>query len=157
MRDSLFDITELARQVANLIRLGTIEEADYSKALVRVRSGDQLTGWIPWLTRRASFDADWWAPEIGEQVVILSPCGDPMQAVVLPAIHQSAHPAPADRETVRKVTFADGAWCSYDREVNQLSFYTPGDITIKADGEIRIRSGGEMWLDAAHIHLNEGG
>ncbi len=152
-----FEITELSRLLANLIRIGTIEEADYRKALVRVSSGEMLTGWIPWITRRASFDADWWAPEIGEQVVLLSPVGDPVQAVVLPAIYQAEHPAPESRETIQKITFADGAWCSYDRAAKKLHFHTPGDIEIDAGGEIRIRSGGEMWLDGSHIHLNEGG
>ncbi len=152
-----FEITELSRLLANMIRIGTIEKTDYQKALVRVRSGEMLTGWIPWITRRASFDSDWWAPEIGEQVVLLAPCGDPMQAVVLPAIYQQKHPALENRETIQKVTFADGAWCSYDRAAKKLSFHTPGDIEIDAGGEIRIRATGQMWLDAEHIHWNLGG
>jgi len=152
-----YDITELYRLLANLIRIGTIEEADYKKALVRVKSGEQLTGWIPWITRRASKDSDWWAPEIGEQVILLAPCGDPVQAVALPSIYQDKHPSPEDRETIQKVTFDDGAWCSYDREAKKMSFYTPGDIEINAGGEVKIKAVGNMWLDAAHIHWNLGG
>ena len=149
-----FEISELSRLLANLIRIGTIEEADYQNALVRVKSGEQLTGWIPWITRRASKDADWWAPEIGEQVILLSPCGDPAQAVALPAIYQEKHPPSESRETIQKVTFDDGAWCSYDRKAKRMSFFTPGDIEIRANGKIDITASANVTIIGAQVHFN---
>ncbi|MBF0445091.1 MAG: phage baseplate assembly protein V [Magnetococcales bacterium] len=131
MSDS-YDISELYRLLDNLIRIGTIKEADYIKALVRVESGEQLTGWIPWLTRRASKDVDWWAPEVGEQVVILSPGGDPAQGVVLPSLYQTLHSPPANLETVRRVEFDDGAWVEYDRAAKILNVYTAGQVIVTA-------------------------
>ncbi|MEE9357245.1 hypothetical protein [Candidatus Vondammii sp. HM_W22] len=39
-----YELAEIERRLANLIRLGTVEQADYDKARVRVRSGELLTG-----------------------------------------------------------------------------------------------------------------
>jgi len=89
-----FQATELDRRLANIVRLGTVEQADYAKARIRVRCGDMLTGWLPWLTTRAGKDITWWAPDIGEQVVVLSPSGEPAQGVVLFAVYQNSSPQP---------------------------------------------------------------
>ena len=49
----LLDVIDLARRLANLLRLGTIEQVDHPAARVRVRSGDIVTTWLPWFTWRA--------------------------------------------------------------------------------------------------------
>lgn len=155
MKDSVaWRLAELERRLDNVVRYGTVTAADYAAARVRVRSGDLETGWIPWLTRRASHDADWWAPEVGEQVVILSPCGDPGQATAVPAIYQSAHPAPDSVETRRRVAFGDGTVVVYDRAAKLLSIQCAGDIDITAAGNITITATGNFTVAAARIDLN---
>ena len=62
-------------------------------AKLKVKIGDITTDWLPWLTHRASNDTSWWAPEVGEQVIVLAPSGELHQAVIMPSIYQSAHPA----------------------------------------------------------------
>jgi phage baseplate assembly protein V len=144
-----FRLAELERRLDNLLRLGTVAAADYSGARVRVQSGELLTGWIPWLTRRAADDIDWWAPEVGEQVLLLSPCGDPAQAVCLPAIYQAARPAPETSPTVRTIRFADGMRISYDRRQSLLAVDCPGTANVSLSGDAVVQVGGAATVSAA--------
>lgn len=150
------ETTDLERRVANLLRLGQVHSADYGAARIRVVVGDAadpvghiLTDWIPWLTTRASKDRSWWAPEVGETVLLLAPGGEMPNAVALPAVFSNAAPAPADRETVHVVTYDDGATMMYDREAHKLSVYVPGDVLIEATGNVTIKG--------ARIDLNPDG
>lgn len=149
MRESVeFRLAEIERRLWNLLRLGVIADADYASARVKVQSGDLATGWIPWLTRRASHDIDWWAPEVGEQVLLLSPCGDPAQAVALPALYQSAHPAPEQSADVRQINFGDGTVVKYDRAAKKLSIECVGEIVVVADGDVSVQSGADVNIEA---------
>ncbi|WP_052465012.1 phage baseplate assembly protein V [Geoalkalibacter subterraneus] len=141
-----YRVSELERMVANLLRVGTVAELDAPAAKVRVKSGNLLTTWLPWLTRRASNDRDWWAPEVGEQVLLLAPCGDLAQGLVLPAIYQAAHPANGDRETVRRIDFADGGFVQYDRAAGQLHINTAGQTLIDVGGNADINVAGKTTL-----------
>jgi len=111
---------DVERRLANVITLGAIVAADYDNALVKVQAGDLITGWRPWLTRRASNDLDYWAPEVGEQVVLLSPGGEPEKAVVLPAIYQADHQSDLASPTVHRTTYSDGSVIEYDRGAHKL-------------------------------------
>lgn len=139
---------ETARQVANMIRPGVVSEADYAKAMVRVKAGDLHTGWLPWLTGRAGKDVTWWAPEIGEQVLILCPDGDPAQAVVLMAIYSTAQPPPADRPTIHVTRYEDGAEISYDREAHRLTATIPGDVALTATGAVTVKADGAINVES---------
>ena len=91
-----FELVEVDRRLANIVTLGSIAAVDVANAVAQVQIGGILTDWLPWLTARAGNDITWWAPEVGEQVVILSPSGDLAQGVVLPGLYQTAHPAPSN-------------------------------------------------------------
>jgi phage baseplate assembly protein V len=145
MTDLEYRVTELERRTANLLRIGIIVELDptgakaaallgypVSGGRVRVAIGKFTTSWLPWFTRRAGGDRDWWMPEVDEQVMVLSPMGDPFQGVVLPAINYSKAPAPADIETVKRVIFADNGKFEYDREKGKLTIIIPGEVDITA-------------------------
>ncbi|MGE4296937.1 MAG: phage baseplate assembly protein V [Desulfovibrionaceae bacterium] len=142
----LFRLAELERKLPNVVRVGTVEAADYPAARVRVRTGDIVTGWLPWLTVRAGMDRSWWAPEVGEQTVVLSPSGELAQGVVLFGLYRDAHPAIADVPTIHRVEYADGAFIEYDREQHILSAYVPGDIVAVADGNVAVTAGGDAGV-----------
>lgn len=126
-----FEIAELHRRLANLIRLGKVVEADYGAARVRVQIGELVSGWLPWLTGRASQDCTWWAPEIGEQVILLSPSGELAQGVVLMGLYQDNHPAPGDGPDKHTVTYHDGAIIEYDRGAHHLKAVLPDGATAE--------------------------
>lgn len=115
MNDDEFRIAELERLTANLLKVGTISAVDTAAARARVTVGEIVTAPLPWFTRRAGGDRDWWSPEPGEQVMVLSPCGDMAQGVVLPAIYHDGRPAPSNDGNVARIVFADGAVVEHDR------------------------------------------
>lgn len=149
-----YRLAELERRLNNILRLGTIAEADYPAARVKVASGALLTGWIPWLTRRAAGDSDWWAPEVGEQVLLLSPAGDPVQGLCLPAVYQQAHPATAAVETVRRIDFADGGLLQYDRATGEMTINVVGAANITVGGKTTLVSAGTVEIDGGSGQLN---
>lgn len=145
-------ISELARRLDNLIRPGLIEEVSAAAGRVRVRSGGLLSGWIPWLTHRAGGDRDWWAPEVGEQVLVLAPGGEPAAGIALPAIYQTAAPAPADRIGIRVIRFSDGCEISYDRDSHHLIVNLPGDGTAEITAAGGITLNGPVTINGDITH-----
>jgi phage baseplate assembly protein V len=143
---SAYDITELDRRVSNLIRFGTIAEADYALAKVRVRCGDILTGWLPWLTPRAGGNKTWDAPETGEQVVILSPSGELNQGLVFGSLFQALMPAPVATPEKHHTVYIDGAVLEYDRNAHHLSAILPAGATVQLTSSGGITINGNITL-----------
>ncbi len=143
-----YDLAELRRRVDNIVTLGVVDQVDAANALARVAVGTRSTGWRPWLTRRAGGDRDWWAPEPGEQVVVLSPSGDPEQAVILPALYSAGRPAPEGSADIRATVHDDGARDSYDRAAHLRLIDVPdgGAMTIRCAGV-------SLTLDASGLRL----
>jgi phage baseplate assembly protein V len=167
-----FDLSEITRRLYNLIRPGTIAQADHAAGKVRCQIGSILTTWLPWLTHRAGPDSTWHAPEIGEQVLILSPGGDFSQGFVLPAIYQNDHPQPETDPDLSKLVFSDGSFIEYDRAAHrytvaisntgaEIRLISAGKITLSADSDLTIEAGGQIDIEAsgnlnlkgAQIHL----
>ena len=145
------DTAELERSRANLVQLGTVAEADYATARVRVTLGALVTAWLPWLAVRAGGDRTWSAPEVGEQVAVLCPDGDPAGGIVLGAIYCNDHAAPANAATVARTTYADGAVVEYDRAAHRLSAALPSGATVNlvADGGMTINAQGGVTVNAS--------
>jgi phage baseplate assembly protein V len=146
MGDVLYRLTELERRMANMLRVGTVATLDESAAKVTIAIGEITTKPLPWLTRRAGEDRDWWAPEPGEQVMVLSPGGDLGQGVVLPAIYQNNYPAPANVKHKRRVEFADGGFFEYDRQAGKMTINVVGDAQIDIGGKADVTAEGKVTL-----------
>lgn len=133
-------LADIERRLSNVLLMGVIVDADYERALVKVAAGTLETGWLCWITTRAGNDIDYWAPEIGEQVMVMSPTGDVERGVVMPAIYQNKFPATDQRETLRRIRFSDGADFSYDREANKLNISLPQGATtaLVSEGGVEI-------------------
>lgn len=134
------NIADLARLIENLVRLGTIEEVQVSPPRVKVKSGNIVTAWRPWLSLRAGADREWDPPTVGEQVVLLSPSGLLAQGVVLTGIFSDLIAANGDREGLHRRTYRDGAVIEYDSIDHRLRALLPeGGITdITSPGGINI-------------------
>lgn len=137
------------RKLANIVRLGHVAALDEAGALVRVESGGITTDWLPWITARAGGDRTWHAPEVGEQVVILSPSGDTGQGVVLPSIYQTSSGAPATSKDKHRTQYSDGAYMEYDRAAHHYTISVPGGVgvtiicqtaTIQAATSVQVQS-----------------
>lgn len=141
-------LQDLERRLNNLLMVGTILEVDYAAARCRVGVGEIRTAWLKWFTNRASNDRSWWAPEVGEQVMVLSPSGELATGTVLPAIYQSAHPAPGNLATHRIDDYGDGTRVTYDRETSVLTIDCVGDIVINNAKSITINTGATLDITA---------
>lgn len=119
--NTLNNIQELARAIRNLIRSGVVTEVDTVKGLCRVQSGGIQTTWLNWLTTRAGRSRTWWAPSVGEQVLLLAIGGELDTAFVLPGIFSDDNPAPSASADSWHVAFPDGAVIEYEPEAGALT------------------------------------
>lgn len=144
-------VAMLERRVFRLLQPGEIELADYTATppLVRVRLDDRLSDWVPFVGGRAGNDKSWWPPEVGEQVMVLSPNGEALAAVALAALYHEGKAAPGDRSDVARLTFADGALFEYDRAANLLHVSVPGDVVLENTGDLTVTTGGDMQFTAS--------
>ncbi len=137
-----FEITELNRRVANMVRLGRVAAIDYEGSIprVRVRIEPLTTAWLPLLSLRAGGDKHWWPVELDEQVLVLSSSGELNQGVVLGSLHQQNFAAPANTTDVHRMTYSDGAVIEYDRVAHRLSAVLPAGATTRliSDGGVSI-------------------
>jgi len=116
----------------NLLRPGVISGVDHAKAKVKVRLGPEHTsGWLSYFARRAGNTITWDPPEVGEQVLVLSPGGELATGFVLTGIYSGSRPAPSNSgdQTIRR--FSDGLECSYDSKTNTLAVQREEGLTVK--------------------------
>lgn len=163
---------ELLRLIENLIRLGQIDQVDHGNPAadppqpprVRVKSGELLTAWVPWLTSRAGTTREWNPPTVGEQCVLFSPGGDTANAFAAPGLYQNAHPAPSNDPALIGRWYPDGTRIEYDHQANRLLIHCVGDIHLEVAGNLTAHVGGDMkatvagvaTVDAESIHHNGG-
>lgn len=154
MLDHSFAISELNRKLANIIRIGLVKEVDYEKAKVRVKIGEFLTDYLPWITSKAGKDRDWSPPDIDEQVMIFSPLGELSLGVVLGGIYQEKYPASENKRGINSVKIQDGTKFTYNKWKHHLEIEVVDKITLKA-GESSIEvTKSEIKLKADRINLN---
>lgn len=154
MLDHSFAISELSRKLANIIRIGIVKEVDYEKAKARVKIGEFLTDFLPWITSRAGEERSWLPPSINEQVVILSPLGELSLGVVLAGIYQQNYSAPENSEMINSLVFQDGTKLSYDKESKNLEISVVDKLIFKVGkSEIEMTKSG-IKLKAERIDLN---
>ncbi len=102
-----FEIAELHRRLANLVRVGQVAAIDYAGVVpkVRVAIGALTTAWLPLLCMRAGVDTSWWPVDVDEQVLVLSPSGD------LPQVNFPS----SGNQDVQCHTYQYGAAFTYDK------------------------------------------
>ncbi|MGS0740442.1 phage baseplate assembly protein V [Glaciimonas sp. GG7] len=124
------DISELFRLILNLIRLGTIAEIDHDTQRVRVRVGNNLTNWRPWITARAGTAQTWWPPSLGEQIILLSPEGDFENGVILSAVYSDQFAPPSTNPAHHTTRYSDGAIVQYDSATHALTATLPDGTSV---------------------------
>lgn len=119
--NTLANIQELARLLRNLIRTGVVVEVNTATGRCRVQTGGNMTDWLQWLTSRAGRSRTWWAPSVGEQVMILAAGGELDTAFVLPGIYSDDNPAPSASADALHISFQDGAVIEYEPKTSALT------------------------------------
>ncbi|GKX48549.1 phage baseplate assembly protein V [Pectobacterium carotovorum] len=151
-------LTEIQRLLRNMIRVGVVTHVNTADALCRVQTGEMTTGWLNWLTRRAGRSRDWWAPSIGEQVLILSIGGELDTAFVLPGIYSDANPAPSASADAYHVSFPDGAVIEYEPATGALTVSGIKTATLTASESltatvplVTVRASTRITLDTPEV------
>ena len=135
-----------SRRIAGMLRMGLIEEVDYAhtedgvpRPRLRVRSGELITGWLPWPAHLGRNRVDWMPLKKDQQVLLAAPGGDVTQAVVAALLHVDGDPPPSTDETEDITRFRSGTTIKHDAETGDLTITGVGDINIKATGNVNIR------------------
>lgn len=125
-----YEVGELQRQLANLIRVGVVSELDEANARVKVKVAGLTSAWLPWGTSRAGSTRTVSMPSPGEQVLVFAPYGDTAQAIVGPSIYQDNHPAPASSKDKETTVYPDGSTVEYDSGSNTLTVTVTGSAKV---------------------------
>lgn len=133
--------------------LGVVAELDEAKARVKVDVAGMRTDWIPWTERAGPGVRTWSAPEVGSQVVVACPSGDPAQGVVLGGVYRAAHPAPANAKTSHRVEFEDGTIVEYDRAAHKLTIDVGEGSVVVNCKTATITASESVTVDAPTAHF----
>lgn len=129
-------IAELTRRIDNLLRIGTVAEVKGN--LCRVKTGELLTQFRPFFTRRAGTAKTSWRPTVGEQVMLLSLSGDLTNAYILPALYSDENSEPDDNNNRERTVYPDGAVIEYDPDTRALKVTGIKTATVKASEMVTI-------------------
>lgn len=135
-----YDLSELNRQIANLVRIGSVAELDATNARVRLSVSGLTTDWLPWAAARAGKTRTWSPPQIGEQVIMVSPFGDMGQAAVVGSLFQDESPAPAASKDQETTVYPDGA------KIDHNSATHTTNLTLNAAGTLNVTVGGSSII-----------
>ncbi|KAB1493331.1 phage baseplate assembly protein V [Serratia proteamaculans] len=152
--NTLETISELARAVRNLIRIGVIVDVDATQARCRVQLGGNTSDWLQWLTCRAGGARTWWAPSVGEQVLLLALGGELDTAFVLPGIYSDDFPAPSASAEAYHNCFPDGAVIEYEPETGALAVTGIKTADVQASESITANTKVVMVKAAESITLD---
>ena len=173
--NTLATLQDVLRLLRNMIRTGVVVEIDLDDGRCRVQTGGIVTDWLQWLTARAGRSRSWWAPSVGEQVVIFAIGGELDTAFVIPGIFSDDHPAPSASADAFHITFPDGAVIEYEPETGALTVsgiktadVTASDsiavtvpvVTVKAETRITLDTPEVVCtnkLTAATLEVTKGG
>ncbi|WP_202391372.1 phage baseplate assembly protein V [Escherichia coli] len=152
-------LPELCRRLCNLCRVGTVIAVKGS--LVRVRTGDNETDWIRWLTLRAGDCRSWLAPSVGEQVLLLAPEGAPERAILAGSLYSGQNPPP-DSGTAHTMRYPDGAVITYNPATSALQIDGVATVTLTASGHVSIHAAtvtvtaqDKITLDAPEVECTQ--
>lgn len=144
---------DINRRLENLIRFGTIKTINPSKPipLVTVDLDDIVTPEIRFFNARSGNDSTWDPPSKGEEVIVVSPCGDiGPTSVVFYGLYNNEHPAPSDDLNKKIRVFSDGCVIAYDIAAHHLSAILPptGTVELTANGGVTLNANGGVTINA---------
>ncbi|AYN27677.1 phage baseplate assembly protein V [Buttiauxella sp. 3AFRM03] len=156
--NTLSSLQDLARLLRNLIRTGVVTDVDTVRALCRVETGGIITDWLHWLTPRAGRSRTWWAPSVGEQVLVLAMGGELDTAFVLPGIYSDDNPAPSVSADALHVSFPDGAILEYEPETGALTvsgiktaMVTASESVVVTVPLVTVKASQKITLDTPEV------
>lgn len=146
---------DLSRRIESLIRSGTVAEVDTGSPTrlprCRVRTGGLLTDWLHWTSRRTGSTRVWDPITIGEQVLVLSPSGDPAQGFVIAGLYSNDIRPPSTSATEWMREFPDGAVIRYDHATGTLSASGIKELVVEAQTTVSINAPQIQLTGEVHV------
>ena len=127
---------DLNRRIENMIRFGLIAEVDYANAKAKVKCGQILTDFLPFVTLRTGTTKTWSPPTVDEQCILLAMSGELNTACILTGLYTQNSPSKNQDEHI--IEFADGAVIKYDQKSGQLEVTGIKSAVINAADHIEI-------------------
>lgn len=160
----------------NLIRLGRVEAVNLAARpapLVRVRTGELLTDWLPAIAIGAGCMISWDPPIIGQAAILLSSSGETGAGFALLGLNIDGHESPDDSPDRVSRRLPDASVFEYDFKKSVLRIVLPaagrteivspagilltGDITVNGS----ITSSGDVTGSGIslvnHRHMDTAG
>lgn len=135
---------DIQRRLENLIRLGQIKSVTAAKPFmtVTVQIDEITTAPIRYLNLRAGNDKTWDPPSIGEEVLVLSPCGVLEIGIAVGGLNNADNPALSTDLNKNIRMFSDGCLISYDTQSHALEAILPsgGTAVLTATGGVTINA-----------------
>ena len=135
---------DIQRRLENLIRLGQIKTVTAAKPYmtVTVQIDEITTAPIRYLNLRAGNDKTWDPPSIGEEVIVLSPCGVLEMGIAVGGLNNADNPALSTDLNKNIRMFSDGCLISYDTQSHALEAILPsgGTAVLTATGGVTINA-----------------
>lgn len=120
------------RQIANLIKQGTIAECDPAACRVRVQHGGLTTDWLPYFVAAAGGVSVHRPPSVGENCLLLSPSGETANGVVLCGLASSQYPSPSGSPDETVMICPDGARFEYNHATGRLNISGIKTVVVQA-------------------------
>ncbi|MFW1997601.1 phage baseplate assembly protein V [Acinetobacter ursingii] len=143
---------DLSRRLENLIRLGKIKTVEPTKTFltVTVQIGEITTAKIRYLNLRAGNDKTFDPPSIGEEVIVLSPCGVLEIGIAIGGLNNADNPVLSQDLNKNIRLFSDGCMISYDTNTHALEVILPsnGTAVLTANGGVTVNADGGVTVNA---------
>lgn len=140
------------RRLENLIRLGKIKAVEPTKPFltVTVQIGEITTAKIRYLNLRAGNDKTFDPPSIGEEVIVLSPCGVLEMGIAIGGLNNAENPVLSQDLNKNIRLFSDGCMISYDTKIHALDVILPsnGTAVLTATGSVTVNADGGVTVNA---------
>jgi len=141
-------VAELERRVAGMVRHGTVEQVDPQKQRVRLRLGGTddkpfVGPWVPYAQIAGALKVHT-PPSVGQQMTLLSPTGDPRQAVALPMTWSNQNASPSQKGDEHVLTFGS---CRIELRGNEIIVKVPR-LFVECDGSTFELTGSGLKMRA---------
>ena len=131
------------RRIESIIRFGLIAEGDHAQAKARVKCGEILTDFIPFITMRSGTTKTWSPPTQGEQCVILAASGELTTACIITGLYTQNSPSHSADEHV--IEFADGTKITYNQ--------TNSDLVVTGIKTANINAANQINIDCPTVNI----
>jgi len=136
LTEVLRSISRIEQRVSNLIRSCVVAEIQSSPPRVKVEydidenQQPVKSGWLCYFEERQGHVQHWNPPKIGEQGIIVSPCGDLRLGKVILGLNTTENPPISTDLNINKMQFSDGTFFEYNRTSKVWSVNFAGSATF---------------------------